>query len=284
MPIGEVFQQERERKRLAIQNRLMKEYEQPVYTRLLCQGSGLNILDVGCNDGGKTAERFSRDNVRRVIGLEYHGGLAEQAQKAYGGGRFAFYQCDVEAPDFAGRLRKLMERNHVECFHVIHISFVLLHLKDPGRLLGQLRGFLAPGGRLILVEPNDMASMVSPDPQGLLQHFLYILSQDPLAGDRTCGARLPALLDGCGFRNISIEETAVRAGPGELQKKEEIFEVFFSYLLWDLELLKRQKPDCGPYRAHLKWMEQHYEDLRSLVLAERAVVLMGVSIVTGLGE
>lgn len=284
MGSNEVFQENMEIHRLAVQNRLLKAYEQPIYQRLVSDRSDLRLLDVGCNDGSKTVDRFSSENISRVIGLEYHEELAKKAQAAYGGGGFAFYQCDVESVDFTQRLSGLMDQNDVDAFDLIYVSFVLMHLKDPGTLLETLHGFLAPGGRLIVVEADDAVSAVSTDPDHLFQNFLRILSFDPLSGNRTCGDSLPALLAEHGYQQITIENTTVGAGVGEEQKKKDLFTVFFSYLPQDILLLLKQEPNNTQYAACAAWLERHYEALRSLILAERTEISMGISIITCLGE
>lgn len=279
-----IFQDNQEIARLAVQNRLLKAYEQPVYDRVMAGRSNLKLLDIGCNNGSKTVDRFTGENFSRVIGLEYHPNLAAQARQAYGNDRFTFYHCDVEESGFARRLAFLMKQTGVAAFDIIHISYVLLHLKNPGALLRILRGFLAPGGRLIVVESNDSVSGVCPDPNHLFRGFLDILYRDPFSGDRDCGAKLPALLAECGYRRIALESAAIRAGEGETQKKRDIFYAFFSYLPQDVLLLQRQEPRNDRYAAWAAYLEEHFEALRNLILDQNTRVSMGVSIVTCSGD
>lgn len=133
---GNIFDDHKEIDRLAVQNRLLKEYELPVYQRLMEGRTGLRVLDVGCNNGSKTADRFAHPSVEKIIGLEYNQDLVEEAQATYGDRWFSFYQCDVEQPDFAPKLRGWMGESQIEAFDLIHISLVLLHLERPGLLLG----------------------------------------------------------------------------------------------------------------------------------------------------
>ncbi len=280
MASNSIFQENREIDRLVIQNRLLKSYEQPIYQRIISGRSNLKLLDIGSNDGSKIADRFSCKNITQVIGLEYHHDLAAQAQKTYGSDRFAFHQCDVEGPDFTEQLSLLMAQNGVNAFDIIHISFVLMHLKNPGKLLTTLRRFLAPGGRLISVEADDSLSKVTPDTDHLFKGFLDILYLDPFSGDRDCGGKLPVLLAESGYRQIVLENTLIRAGASEAQKKSDIFTTFFSYLPQDVLLLQGREPRNARYAAWAAWLEQHIDALQNLILAKNTDVSMGVSVIT----
>ena len=278
-----IFDEKQELERLNVQNRLFKPYEQPVYDRVLAQYKHPILLDIGSNDGNKTVDRFSSGMPGRVIGLEYHDHLARQAQAAYGDGVFSFHQCDVEAPDFPERLSALMEREGVAGFDLIHLSFVLMHLKDPGGLLRTLRRFLAPGGRLILMEALDGGSRLSPDPVQRFRAFLDILSLDPLAGDRACGEKAPALLERCGYRDVTVEDISICAGAEDVAKKRALFDIFFSYLPEDIRLLQRGEPDNVRYASCGAWLAQHYDTLQNAVLSRDSELSIGIRAITCLG-
>jgi hypothetical protein len=64
-----VFQDKKEIKRLRVQNSLLACYEAPILAQIFAEGQNLAVLDVGCNDGCKTLERFTSDSVSPVIGL-----------------------------------------------------------------------------------------------------------------------------------------------------------------------------------------------------------------------
>ena len=99
-----VFQEKTEMERLRVQNSLLSCYEAPVFAQIFSERQNISVLDIGCNDGTKTVERFSSDAVSRVIGLEYNEELAQKAQKKYGNEKFSFYHVDVETEDFSKRL------------------------------------------------------------------------------------------------------------------------------------------------------------------------------------
>lgn len=275
-----VFQDQTEIQRLAVQNRLLSLYEADAVQALLSAGDGWTVLDIGCNDGQKTVHRFSSPAISRVIGLEYNEALARSAQDRYGNETFSFYSCDVEAPDFPTRLEAICRQNRIEGFDVIYLSFVLMHLSRPEQILARLKSFLKDTGCLLVIEPNDPASRLEPDPDGLLPEFLHILAQDRYAGNRRTGAHLPQLLAQAGYESLKIWHEAISAGTEEQEKKQEIFQTFFSYLPEDVALLCRLEPEDPRYRLWRRWLAEHFETLRYAVLRQDARIRMGVQMIS----
>lgn len=85
-----VFQEEKERERLRIQNLLLSQAEKPALEHFFKGKSELSVLDIGCNDGARTFHRFSDDRISRVIGLEYNQQLVERANSQFGNTKFFF--------------------------------------------------------------------------------------------------------------------------------------------------------------------------------------------------
>lgn len=77
--------------RLAVQGKLLSEYEQPVYQKVMNGRSGLTLLDVGCNNGWKTKMRFLSENFKKIIGIDCLNPLIEQAQIELKDNVFSFY-------------------------------------------------------------------------------------------------------------------------------------------------------------------------------------------------
>jgi len=275
-----VFQEENEVQRLSVQHRLLKAYEDDLFSHILSGKSGLAVLDVGSNNGSKTSSRFTHAAISSVIGLEYHEKLAAEAQKAYGSDVFSFYAMDVEAPDFTQKLTELAFQKHVDGFDLIHLSLILMHLKDPQKLLLELKPFLKPEGHLVVIEANDAVSALSPDPEGLLSEFLDILSRDRYAGNRSIGGRLETLLAQCGYEQIHIWHEGIGAGPGDEEKKQNLFTTFFSYLPQDVALLRKDEPDCAEYRSWAEWLEANYHKLSKLVQQPESNIFMGMKMLT----
>lgn len=275
-----VFQEKKEMQRLSVQNELLRSCEADIFTHIFQGKRDLAVLDIGSNDGSKTFERFSAAAVSRVIGLEYNAGLAKQAQAQYGSDRFAFYSLDAESPGFSDQLKDVMAENGVDGFDVIYLSFVLMHLKDAGRLLTALKPFLKSDGHLVIVEADDGASYLTPDEDGLLGEFLRILKEDQYSGNREIGACLENRLTDCGYADITVWSRGIAAGPGEKARKEAIYTTFFSYLPEDVALLLEAEPDNARYHSWAAWIRSNYPRLEKLIVQEETKISMGMKILS----
>ena len=106
------------------------------------------MLDMGCAGAGI----LTHAGGTKVIRLHYTPDLLGDARNIYSGQDFSLYQCNMEQPGFGKNLRGLIQDNQLEAFDLIRISGVLGQLTKPGLLLGVLRGFLTPGGRMMVAE------------------------------------------------------------------------------------------------------------------------------------
>lgn len=280
-PYNSFFLEEAEVKRLAIQGRLLSEYEQPIYQKIMNERSGLTLLDVGCNNGWKTKMRFSNENFKKIVGIDCLRPLIEQAQKELEDNVFSFYTCNVMDADFTENLRQIMRQENLDTFDIIHCSFLLMHTERPDDILKNLRPFLARDGKLIVIEADDMESCMIPDREELFQKFLEILLNDPYAGKRTMGAELPQLLSDNGYTDIHCECSKVYSSGSEKEKKEQIFETFCSYLPEDLLLLRKQSK---LYQRDWEWVNQNFNKLHEQMTDDEATISMGIKIYTCGGE
>lgn len=275
-----VFQEKKERERLRIQNKLLSQAEKPALEHFFKGKSGLSVLDIGCNDGNRTFQRFSDQRVSRVIGLEYNQELVEKAHRQYGNSKFFFYQMDVESQSFSKDLQNLVDASAGGQFDLICLSFVLMHLLDGKKLLRTLEQFLKKDGVLFITESNDCASTLVPDEKNLLEQFLDILNQDKYAGRRDTGAKASGWLADFGYGNIHVWSQGISAGKEELERKNQIFQTFFSYLPEDVEILLEEEPDNRDYQEWQKWLGENYEGLRQQILSKDSEITMGMQILS----
>ncbi|MCX6619584.1 MAG: class I SAM-dependent methyltransferase [Acidobacteria bacterium] len=101
-------------------------------------GNGMRVLDVGCGNG-YVGELLTARGYR-VTGVERAGGY----DAAFPDG-VALVEADLDAG-----LPRIEER-----FSYIVCADILEHVKDPARLLGELRPLLEPDGQLVASLPNS---------------------------------------------------------------------------------------------------------------------------------
>lgn len=272
-----IFQNSDERKRLRVQNRLLLPYEKPVIDSLLSGKKNVSVLDIGANDGIKTASLFQDGRVGKVVGLEYNRALAENAEKNKSDERFSFYGMDVESADFREELKSIMEECGIPAFDIIYLSFVLMHLKNPESLLVLLKGFLGSEGRIVITEADDSSSTLIPDEENLLPQFLSILEKERYSGNRRLGAQIEDMVERAGYRDTRLHASSVS---GEEESKKDIFTTFFSYLPEDIDLLIKEDGERKEYREWRKWIDSNYLKLKAAVENPSGRVSMGVRIIS----
>ena len=278
-----IFQQEQEIERLSVQEELFLPYEQPVYQKIFSQPRQF-ILDIGSNDGRKLVKRFANTQTQKIIGLECNSELVKQARTNCQDSRFSFFNCDVEDEHFMSCIHQIMADENIPAFDIIHLSFVLMHLRDATSLLSKLQPLLAHSGVLMVIDVNDDQSNVIPDKFNLFSEFKQLLCCDPYAGDRKCGAKLPALLSKLGFKNITLEREKIAAYSTEIQKKQNMFAIFCSYLQDDLKILLKEDATNLDYLRCKDWLKQNYEILGNNILSKETLFTIGVSIITCTGD
>ncbi len=282
MKDNQVFFKAAEIKRLNTQKRLFSSYEHFLYSEVL-QGEELLVLDIGCNNGDKTKEKFDVPGVKAVIGLEYHKVLADHAQKKYGCEKFSFYRCNVDCEEFTDKLKAIMQDRGIVGFDIINLSLVLSHLTNPTKLLKCLKPFLSENGKIIILESDDSAVQIIPDREGLLPNVMKCLAVDSFAGDRTIATNMTDLLESAGYCDIAVTEVNIAATAAERQKKRDIYEVFFSYLLSDIKTLLKEEPDNGEYRECEIWLKRNKAKIKSTICKSSEKVSIGIKLFTACG-
>ena len=130
-----------------------------------------SVLDLGCGNGGLAAELERRGHSGAYIGLDSSEALLRLARSQPFPPSWRFVQADLTAADWGERVvalplgegRPLVEKpsGQAAAFDQVFAFAVLHHI--PGnelriRLLRQVQGLLAPGGRLTLSVWNFLAS------------------------------------------------------------------------------------------------------------------------------
>lgn len=272
-----IFDTDYEIERLNAQEELLWKAQLPFYSGFL-NGKDMMILDIGCSDGYKTVKEFDRDNVRKVLALDSAPEAVSKAKANCGNEKFCFEMGNVEDADFEDRLIDLMKKYDIEAFDIVHLSLVVLHLKDPVRVLSILKKYIGKGGRIVIVEADDDKAALSPDDY-YLRKYNSLLKIDPYMGNRECANNMYIWLNQAGYHNIKDSYAFVQSG--DMETKKVMFDIYFSSLPVDFEDLCIDDPSNEDYRMAKDWLDENIDDIYEYLLHEATVFSFGVSIFEG---
>jgi SAM-dependent methyltransferase len=140
---------EGERGRLALMSRLLD----PMHRRLiesLAVGEGTRVLEVGCGNGSISAWLAERVGPR---------------------GRAVAFDLDLSLVDVRAPALELRQGDIVGgpvdpgCFDLVTARAVLHHVSDVGAAIRNLAASLAPGGAILLIEPDFLPVSVAEPPE-----------------------------------------------------------------------------------------------------------------------
>lgn len=171
------------------------------FARLIPPGS--RVLDLGAGPG-VLGRYLAEHRACTVDGVEYNPAAVAEARPWYRHLECADLEQVLLADCFASRR-----------YDFIICADILEHLRQPGELLAQLTGLLAPGGRVLLSVPNVayaglIAELLAGDfryrPEGLLDetHLRFFTR-----------ISLLRLLEACGLRSVALDATVMSLNHSE---------------------------------------------------------------------
>ena len=152
-------------------------------------------LDVGCGGGDVTAVLSRMVPQGHVTGIDFDASsiqIAKREAESLGIGNVDFRVEDVTAPPQAD-----------ERYDLIHLRFLLTHLRDPGAALSRFYGQLKPGG-VLAVQDIDFGGHVCHPPSRAFDSYVDLYSRSARARgcDPCIGPRLPGLVQAAGFSDV----------------------------------------------------------------------------------
>ena len=164
--------------------------------------AGSRVLECGCGTGAQTVHLAASSPEAEVVSVDIEPESLEQARsrvEAAGYGNVSFQVADVFDLPFAER-----------SFDHVFVCFLLEHVPEPERALGQLRRVLAEGGSITAIEGDHGSWYCHPTtPEAERTVACQVEIQASHGGDALIGRRLFPLLCGAGFHTVHVSPRLV---------------------------------------------------------------------------
>ena len=187
---------EEERERLHRQARFL---EPMVHDRLPFRRRR-KLLEVGSGVGAQTEILLRHFPELRVTGVEINEAQIAEARRflatvPWASGRWEIVHGDATRLPFGP-----------ESFDSAFLCWVLEHVGDPARVLGEVRRVLTPGSPIVCSEVLNATFFIDPYSPDTLRYWMAFNDhQIALGGDPFVGAKLGNLLSSVGFRDVVTE-------------------------------------------------------------------------------
>ncbi|MGM9858310.1 MAG: methyltransferase domain-containing protein [Bacilli bacterium] len=254
-----------ELKRLRIQAINTREPDQNAIKYVLDhmpQKEQLSILDMGCAYGFVTKDRFSKIPNAKVVGVDRGETLIEYAKENSMFNGASYYVLDLEDEEIVDNFYEIMQKENIEKFDIIFASLVIHHLKNPNKLLRNVRKILADDG-YIIIRGSDDGSIVTYNDDGLIKKVVDLhLSCDGIS-DRLNGRKIYSQLVSSGYKNVKMINWVKEVSGMDLDERNEIFIERFSYRKNYIKSICEKDPYNAANQKKLEDMEYLLSELEN---------------------
>ena len=135
-----------------------------------------------------------------------------------------FYEVDCESTDFYSDMTGIMDELGIQGFDIINISMLLMHLKNPFKVLKSLRRLMSDKGCFIIIDPDYGLNYASPDPNGMFERLYDIYETLPTAGFTRSGRQIYSLLKKLDMKDVCLERIGYNTSHLDVSQKEDLFD------------------------------------------------------------
>lgn len=272
---------EKEKRRLLTQTKIMSKFDLPIYNKIISGKENLVVLDVGSNDGRTIMDRLgNKDEVVKIIGLECNEQTVTRANISLAGTKAKLYTCDIEDEDFPEKLHTIMIENQITSFDIIHLSMIILHLKNPFKVLKNLRRVLKPGGLFYIMDIDDGFNIAYPDENKEFERVIKICNYLDSSGYRQSGRQIYSYLKKIGLQKITLEKQGINTIGMNYEERDALFNMYFSFIPEDFKIMATKSKLSKSEKEDLDWLLENYDCLEEKFHSDGFFFTLGILIYT----
>ncbi len=226
---------ENEIKRLAVQSKILRGFERPVFRNVFESINAPVILDIGCNNGVNAMGRLADSGYAFYLGTDISASAVDSASENYGNPNTVFRYADASSEDFVPLVQSVLAESGKDKADIIMMSLLLLHLSQPLELLKKLRPLLRKGGIIIIKDIDDRDNCSSYDPDGIFAHAYEIAHRNRGSGNRHTGRQIGNWLTQAGYCDISLRARGLSTDNMTAEQREALFTTYFGFFEEDCE-------------------------------------------------
>ena len=230
---------ENEQERLRKQNNLYNLYAKTALDDIFSKTTVQAVIDVGCSDCYNITSRLNGRSYSHLLCVDKEADKINEAERKYGENKRIEFIChDITKKSFADRLQSYLQEHNLTGFDLIHISAVLLHIKNPLNVLKTLYEKLNDGGYIIVQDEDDGYSIAydeDTDEPTFFDDCFYIWEHSKESGDRKMGRKLPILLKKAGYSDIEMKSSIIASTDFGGAYKEDLWDIYFNPVYWVVE-------------------------------------------------
>ena len=262
-------------RRLANEDALLSNYEDPILENLLQGKKNLVCLDLNVISIPGCLRKTQHSEIGHVIGLTYSDEILNEGKKLEGnastaniGAKINFFKVNFDE-DFEEQLALCLAQSGVDHIDVVCSCMALMDFKNPFKVLKGIKKFLAPDAVMLVREVDDGAVFAHPDKDKIWEQFFSFYKYNVYSGYRYTGRMVYTWLHKLGAKEIKLEHYGINSANMPRNVKEILFNATTSFMKGDMKrMLREVDANNQNALAFLDFYEEHYWEMEEDVASD----------------
>lgn len=221
------------------------------------------ILDAGCGYGVVGRDRFAGFSKKVILGIDYSEAVLKKARELNDDPN-AYYECvDLLSENFEDEMEMIMDKYNIEKFDVVFGAYVLQHVKDPLKVLRNIRTCMAKDGYVIFRQ-SDEGTYITYGDEGLVKKICERYLKAPGLDDRFIGRKMFHYLESTGYKQINVFGSFINTSQMDYDERMALYKMRFSLRTMYYKKALEKDPYNIELKNELEWMTYALDKLQEV--------------------